>query len=373
MVKKKYIGLYPKLTVEERYSVLDGLIEEQRAFLLEEVKRSRKTIYARVMQNEKITAIRAVDVMLMDDEKNVVDWEIVDYIDFGKYSREGRCACGLSLRHQFTVKHQGTGRYINFGIGHLSEFLNIDENEIKGFINELNVIDYELDELLFKIQCDEYGYEFYELLFDKSVVSAEIQRHIDMKVPLLDRQVRILEKLYNEHIKVLFEEKQKEIERQRLGEINDNIEELEKKRKLYEEKFMERRLVLEERERVQALERAIQVKKVKDKLPVWSSLSDIVYHLVLNGVHSAVEISWILVKEFGKDGRMSLGTIDRPYIYYDVLLALSKHVEIGNLIRDELSDMYDCFFYVVSNRDGFHWEDNEVDGKVFVGGQQVLF
>lgn len=87
------------------------------------------------------------------------------------------------------------------------------------------------------------------------------------------------------------------------------------------------------------------MKTSEGKLPVGSPLGDIVYHLALNGVHSAVEISWILVKEFGKDKRMSLGTIERPYIYYDVLLALSKHVENGGYNYGKWHKRWICRFW----------------------------
>ena len=43
---------------------------------------------------------------------------------------------------------------------------------------------------------------------------------------------------------------------------------------------------------------------------------------------------------------MSISTMNRPVIYYDVLLALTKQVKNGNLIMDESSDVVDCIFHV---------------------------
>jgi hypothetical protein len=77
-----------------------------------------------------------------------------------------------------------------------------------------------------------------------------------------------------------------------------------------------------------------------------AKLEDVVYSLVLDGKHSAVEISKIIVTHMNVDKRISVGTLGRPYIYMDVLLALRTHVDNGNLIMDESSNVDDCIFFV---------------------------
>ena len=53
-----------------------------------------------------------------------------------------------------------------------------------------------------------------------------------------------------------------------------------------------------------------------------------------------------MINDFDFDKRMSVSIMNRPFIYYDVLLALTKQVKNGNLIMDESSNIEDCIFYV---------------------------
>lgn len=62
---------------------------------------------------------------------------------------------------------------------HLSTFLNIEVKDIDGFINELNDIDHELDELLWKVKDDQYYHEYYERIPDKTVIPKDITKHIE--------------------------------------------------------------------------------------------------------------------------------------------------------------------------------------------------
>lgn len=71
---------------------------------------------------------------------------------------------------------------------------------------------------------------------------------------------------------------------------------------------------------------------MKAQLGLGATFDDIAYFLVLNGQHSAVAISHILVNDFGFDKRMSLSTINRFFIYYDVLLALKKQVDNDSVV-----------------------------------------
>ena len=108
--------MYEGLSALEREQILSVLTAEQRDFLENEVKRGRKTVFENFMRDEKITAIKLADeIKLEDDEMNVVDWRISDYVDFGLGNREGRCACNRRLRYMFTVEHQKTGKRIQYG------------------------------------------------------------------------------------------------------------------------------------------------------------------------------------------------------------------------------------------------------------------
>ncbi len=106
--------MYKKLSADEREQRLSVLTAEQRDFLENEMKRGRWTIFENVMREEKITALRCIDIRLQEGEMNVVDWLITDYEDFGPRNLEGRCACGRRLRYMFTVEHQITRKKIQY-------------------------------------------------------------------------------------------------------------------------------------------------------------------------------------------------------------------------------------------------------------------
>lgn len=356
--------MYERLSVEEREQVLSLVTTEQRDFLENEVKRGRRTIFENAMRDEKITAIKSVDTALEEDEKNVVDWIITDFIDFGLGNLGGQCACGRRLRYQFTVGHQNTRKMIKYGKEHLSTFLNIDVKDIDGVINELDKYDHELDELLWKIKHDEYGHEYYEKTPDKTVVSKIIVKHIEVNVPLLDRQINRLKKYFEEQMEAILEEKrkiQREIELEKRQQENERIEKLLREMKQIEDLLEAERKAHRDAEfkreqqqneynekllREKKQQDTARVEAFKEQVGYGAKFEDIAFSLVLNGVHSAVEISWIMVNNFDVDKRISISTMGRPYIYFDLLVALGKQVDNGNLIMDESSDIMDCVFYM---------------------------
>ncbi|MFJ7737740.1 cell envelope integrity protein TolA [Lysinibacillus sp. NPDC097287] len=357
--------MYERLSVDEREQLLSVLTADQRDFLENEVKRGRRTVFENFMRDEKITALRLADeIKLEEDEMNVVDWMISDFDDFGPGNYGGQCACGRRLRYMFTVEHQKTGKKIQYGKQHLSTFLNIEVKDIDGYINELDVIDNELDELLWKIKDDQYYHEYYERLLDQTVVSESIKKHLELNVPFLDSQVNRLKKHFETQMEALEEEQQKiqrEVDFEKRQAENKRIEELLREKKKIEDKLEAARKVQAEAEcsrqqqKKEREERIAQekiekdtelVKATKAQLAYGATFEDIAYSLVLNGQHSAVAISQMLANDFGFDQHMSVSTMDRLFLYYDVLLALKKQVDHGNLIMDESSSVEDCIFYV---------------------------
>ncbi|MGE7987949.1 hypothetical protein [Lysinibacillus fusiformis] len=356
--------MYKKLSADEREQQLSVLTTEQRDFLEIEMKRGRRTVFENVMRDEKITALKSIDITLQVDEMNVVDWLISDYDDFGPGNLDGRCACGRRLRYMFTVEHQITRTKIQYGKDHLSAFLNIEVNEIDGVINDLDKIDYELDELLWKIKNNEYYNEYYKRIPDKTVVSESIKKHFEMNIPFLDRQIYRLNKYFETQMEALEEEQrkiQREVELEERQEERRRIEELLKEKKKIEATLEAGRKALreteikrqqEENERIEKLSQEKRMRDdklielVKAQLGYNATFDEVAYSFVLNGQHSAMAISHVMANDFGFDKQLSVGTVHRPFIYFDVLLALKKQVDKGNLIMDESSNIVDCIFYV---------------------------
>lgn len=369
--------MYKKLSADERKQRLSILTAEQRDFLENEMKRGRQTVFENVMRDEKITALKSIDITLQEDEMNVVDWLISDYDDFGPGNLDGRCACGRRLRYMFTVEHQVTRTKIQYGKDHLSAFLNIEVNEIDGVINELDKIDYELDELLWKLNNNVYCHEYYDRIPDKTVVSVNIKKHFEMNIPFLDRQINRLNKYFEKQMEALEEEQrkiQREVDLEERQKERRRIEELLKEKKKIEailevgrkaQRETEIKRQQQENERVEKLSQEKKmiedklIESVKAQLGYNATFDEVAYSLVLNGQHSAVAISHIMANDFGFNKHLSVGIMHRPFIYFDVLLALKKQVDKGNLIMDESSNIVDCIFYVNPYREEDRGNESE--------------
>ncbi len=310
------------LSLDVRNELLSLVTDDQKEYLLNKVKRGRRTIFGNIMVEEKVQAIKSVDIDLLEDERKVDDWEIVNYEDFGPGNRLGKCACGITLRYEFTVQHKQTNKMIKYGKQHLSEFLNLSIKDIDEVVDGLKTIDYELDELLLKIKAGDYGYEILAEIPEEIELPKDIVEHVDHQIPLLDRQIRRIERELNKYNAELKNEKlEKAIEILRKRHEQEQKEKQEKNQKILE-----------------------SITHLLDSST--ATIAEIAYSLVLSGVSSATEISHIIRENFNVDKRISIGTLKRPYIYSDVLTALIKESEKGTLYYDkESSGINDCYFY----------------------------
>jgi hypothetical protein len=255
--------------------------------------------------------------------------------------------------------------------------------DIDGVIHELDKFDFELDELLLKIQENDYGYEYYEKIQDKSVVAKDILKHMELHIPLFDRQINRLIKLYKKQLEDILEVKrqaQREIEMKKHQQDKEQLEKLLRDKKQIEDMlFAQRKAEFEkknqenedgEKQLLKNKERnAKQMESLQELIRYGATkLEDIAYSLVLDGKHSALEISKIIMTHMDVDKRISVGTLGRPYIYMDVVLALRKHVDSGNLVMDESSNVDDCVFFV----NPYPEEHVEKEKKKDKKGQQEL-
>ena len=330
--------LIQPLSHEERNDLLALVTDEQKDFLLNKLKRGRQTIFGNFMLSEKVHAIKSADeIELSEDEQDVVDWKIVEYVDYGLGNRLGKCACGRTLRYEFTVQHTNTKKTIIYGKHHLADFLSLNVRDIDDVLYELNSFDYELDEMLLKIKEDDYGYEVIDELSTKVDLPADILEHVKFQIPLLNRQIRRLSKIIEDMAKEEWLKKVKELslEEQKLQSVT-----YQKAKVLIVERF-------EKEEKEKQTEEQKIIESVSQQLPPQSELGEIAFSFVKNGISSTVEISHIIRNNFNVDKRMSMGVKDRPYIYMDVVLALMKYVERGDLIFDEESSgIEDCIFFL---------------------------
>lgn len=177
-----------RLEIGVRDELLSRLTDEQQHYLTEVLSRGRRTVFANEMARQKGYAIpEGTDVEQI--ERLLDEWIYKGYIDAGQVSPDLRCECGRPLRYQHQVQHKTTGERKFFGIDHLKEHLGIDAAVVSAIIKGFDAIDYELDELLVKIQTD---WAADPDLLKVGQMPEDIMDHLRLKLPLLDKQVRKL-------------------------------------------------------------------------------------------------------------------------------------------------------------------------------------
>ncbi len=186
-------------TSEERDALLALLSDQQRQYLNEDMLRGRRTVFANVMSRQKGHFIPE-GASFEDIEQLLTSWVYINYIDAGHVTSELKCECGRALRYQHIVQNKEDGVIKKFGIDHLQLHTGIDAKIVAEILKGFDAIDFELDEVLSKI---EKGWSLeQERLPDlkELVIPPDIQKHLELELPLLGRQVVRLRRLANERI-----------------------------------------------------------------------------------------------------------------------------------------------------------------------------
>ncbi|MGX5183785.1 DUF3895 domain-containing protein [Streptomyces avermitilis] len=191
------------LTIEERDRIFNTLNDRQREFLQHRLLRSRRTIFARQMAMAK-GAVIPDGADPEDIEKILDEWIYTGYVDAGKVSPAHLCECGRPLRYQHEVRHKGTGAVLYFGIKHLGDHLGLDAKTVSLIVKGFQSLDEELDDILRKT---EEGWSLDDWYFQEGfTMPSDIQEHLDLGLPLLDRQVERLRRKLREYLDQVFVE-----------------------------------------------------------------------------------------------------------------------------------------------------------------------
>ncbi|WP_280771742.1 DUF3895 domain-containing protein [Salipaludibacillus daqingensis] len=179
------------LTKDERDSYLNSVTEEQKEFLNHHVRRGKKTIFANLMAKDK-GIVLPEDTDSAEIEHLLEGWILIDYIDNGFVNEETPCECGRPLRYQYIVKHNVTNEIRTFGINHFEEHTGLPAEIVKDIKSGFLKIDYEMDELLLKLQQHWKLEDVIPFIPEDFTYPNDIEKHLAANVPLLDRQIHRL-------------------------------------------------------------------------------------------------------------------------------------------------------------------------------------
>jgi hypothetical protein len=185
------------LNAEERETLLSLLTDQQRTFIMDHVKRGKKTTFANEMARDK-GLVLPNDASIEDIEMLLDEWVLEDFIDNGFINPDTPCECGRPLRYQYIVRHKSTNETRRFGITHFEEHTGIPAEIVNAIKKGFSAIDYEMDELLSKIKSNWSLADANLLIPDGFIFPKEMSNHLDNHVPLLDRQIQNLRKLVSD-------------------------------------------------------------------------------------------------------------------------------------------------------------------------------
>ncbi|MFE7064456.1 DUF3895 domain-containing protein [Sutcliffiella sp. NPDC057660] len=330
------------LSQKERDELLESVTDSQREYLINFLKRGKKTQFSNLIANWKASSVKDEEI-----EVAAASWELIDYIDAGPDWQNDSlfCACGRQLRRQYKVSNTLTGEVQTFGIQHFQEHTKIEPELVKDIIKGFERIDYELDEILLKM-VDGWTLEaewLPEIPGDLSFPT-DISEHLNQGIPLLERQVERLRLEIRQHLK--------EKDKQLLERVYKKQEEAKKKSQaLQKAAQIESSMKLEleqqeqakqaEKENKAAIEKMLVDRKEnrkeidfnKVRLSLKRKYQEAILEIINN--HQNVEINtldvcWKLINSYGADSDL-YSTNNKPRIYFDVQLIMKMLATEGVL------------------------------------------
>ena len=308
------------LTSTQRDELFSDLTNEQQTYVMNFLKRGKKTAFANVIARSKG---RMIPSGATDEEIRMLldDWILEDYIDAGFVSDDLKCECGRSLRYQYVVRHAKTGETRRFGINHFEEHTGLPASIVREVVKGFMEIDYELDELLLKRQN---GYPTYDIPEGLNLPQ-DIEQPLSLNLPLLDLQ----EKRLNSLIRSYREEKEA------LQRGSNTVEQVVNPKSNQEEPKPEEELQGAFDLFAEDVQEPLQ-EKTSEKPKETYFVGDLSFttqeevdSYIQQGMESALMICELLIKE-GKvqDKRYST---KKPKIYYAVCTYLDSFVASGSM------------------------------------------
>ncbi|WP_071394243.1 DUF3895 domain-containing protein [Bacillus tuaregi] len=316
-------------TSQQRNARLSTLTENQRLFLIEKLKRGKRTVFSNALALGKGTYLGSDQ----DLEQEIQLWEFIDLLDGGEGNRPYRCECGMSLRYQYIVKNIRSGAIKKFGRNHFEFHTGIPANIVKDIIKGFESIDYELDEILYKLENGWDRSLIKKIIDYKLEIPIEIYEQLQLRLPLLDKQMNRLAELVRE--------KEEELHIQKYIKELEKLKEEQRKRNLSVSKSVTKPVVNE-------IPRS-RPKKLAKKPLITTPLGSIAHQLIIqslenNGTISVLELCEELnTIEHNYKGYFSTG---KPLIYPHVAMFLDQLVKQG-LCRLEKGELDDRWYSVV--------------------------
>ena len=188
---KDYSNIYYTLNDEQKHHI-DTFVKKGYKTKWLYIFASNRDLIPDESKNKDIDELE--NIFEPNELKEKIEWILLDYTDHRKVNKEVRCECGRPLRHEYIVIHNVTGEIFTLGIDHLKQYTNLDETEVREILKGFRRIDLEKREILEKI-IEDRDMDIDTMINEDFIYPKDILVHIQLKLPLFDRQIRRLGKL----------------------------------------------------------------------------------------------------------------------------------------------------------------------------------
>lgn len=201
------------LSEKETAKIMAHMNRDQREFVTNYIKQSKKSRWLQVLAEKKGISIHSEDSLNQVLDK-VNDWYLEEILDAGYGNRFYKCECGQSLRFQYIVKNKSENKTYKLGETCLEHYTGLPPSIIQDIKSGLHTINQERDEILLRYK---EGVVTDLSIYNSIVVPETMKKQVELKLPLSEKQINILERRLKERIEQeLIENRRKErIERDR--------------------------------------------------------------------------------------------------------------------------------------------------------------
>lgn len=172
---------------------MSQLTADQQDFIMNTLRRGKRSVWLNVLAERK-----GIVIAPEDDEEEIArkigGWILERFHDRGE--KDGRCECGTPIRYEYHVMHMESGDHLCLGSTCIEQYTGLDAKTVDAVIKGMKVFDLEKDEILGKV-INNWTLPFN--IPQDFTLPIDMKQHLDLELPLLDRQVSRLKKLIDKH------------------------------------------------------------------------------------------------------------------------------------------------------------------------------
>ncbi len=228
--KRKEVEWMAQLLSEKEVArILTTLNAEQREFINQYIKQSKKSKWLEILAQKKGIVINIEDEVTNVEEK-IDDWILEEVLDSGYGSLFYQCECGRPLRYQYIVRHTSKNKVYKLGETCFEHYTGLSPSIIQDIKKGLHTINEERDDILLRLKNGE-AIEVEE--YNDIEIPEFYLRQLELGLPLSSKQEAYLARKVNEQWKKVQEARLEKVRRERERKIKEFLQSLDEEQRKY--------------------------------------------------------------------------------------------------------------------------------------------